>query len=450
MFGFERFSYIQIISSGFFLLAVIAFLLVGQLKYTFIIEYSVEVLNVTGSSFHYNLWGSLSKLWDEELYFLYAFLLIWSGLWPFLKLLLLTILIVYPFSNDFKLRYLDWIATLGVWSFADIWVVVMISIVLNAQKTINIDESTSITAELQVTPLDGVIILFFGLFLSQLINIGAIFWYHSKSTSASLGAYTPLALSATSEGDGTHDNEDHDFPFYCCCLKFLSPKQREVIDWLAKFSYITLLIFFFVGMFFLPILKINYVVMKKYDSVSEYSVFSGIMHLEKVVSESQGEGKLGQYFLFLISMIFVVVFPIVQQAGVAFIWGLPQLSANYAADMGLFTSPKTIRRINRLMEVISHFCSLEVFLVSCFFVSHELGSLLSNLALGKYLTIEITILPQFYVFGTVTVILSIAKCYVWQGYIAAGASDVLSVHTNDTTRVRPLMAEYGRGNSIVL
>jgi len=118
----NRFSSFQIGSGVCVLAVIITCLIVGQLKYTFMIEYGVEILNIKGSSFHYNLWGGLAKLWAEELYFLYFFLFTFSGIWPFVKLLLLTMCVVYPFVNTRRMKLLSWIATFGIWSFADVWV----------------------------------------------------------------------------------------------------------------------------------------------------------------------------------------------------------------------------------------------------------------------------------------------------------------------------------------
>ena len=457
----------QLLISIIILLSIIIFLLIGQLKYTFKIEYEVEILNVKGSSFHYNLWDSLTKLWNEKLYFLYFFLFIFSGIWPYIKLLLLYYIIIMlsgTYNEDSiiikmkkKLKYLNWIADIGIWSFADIWVVVMISIVLNENKTISIDEETTITANLQVTPLDGVIVLFFGLFLSQLLNVIAIYWiqYYS-SIDLSMTEYSSLGnIDSDDDYDSVLDDNNESFNMECQLCQFMM-KKSIWCKRLCHVLYLTLQLFFVFGLFYLPLYEIKYEVIKQYTSVNQYTVFSGIMHLLKVLQESDNDNNntKGQYFLFVISIIFVVVFPLLEQLLVSLTWFIPQLSSKSTLVnlKNMFVSSKKILPV---LEFISHFCSLIVFLISSLFVSFELGSLLKNLALGKYLSIEIKILPAFYIYFLGVVVLSIAKHQIMDAFRSLQRNVATSLTSNPIqggvpVSSKPLMSEYARGNSIVL
>lgn len=480
-------------------MAVVAFILVGQLKYTFVIEYSVEVLNVTGSSFHYNLWGSLNKLWEEELYFLYMFLFIFSGLWPFVKLVMLTAIVLFPFTRQRRLLYLDWIAAVGVWSFADIWVVVMISIILNAEKSIMIDADTSVTAVLQVTPLEGCVILFFGLLFSQLINIAAIWWCHSASSSVastSRGQYSRLPSSGLSalipgdeydhdqsDSDSDSDNDGGDGEHSDGCGSDdddVAPTWPPVAHPLCRHSvgalYSALLLYVSAALFWAPLFEIKYVVMKKYETESRYSVFSGLMHMHRTAGGSSGGGGGGgggveQQLLFWVALLFVVVSPLVYHVAVWVMWllalpGTP-LSKSSATSSGHGLPPllsrSTRRGVGHALATLSHFCSLDVFLLSSLFVSHELGSLLAKLALGRYLRIQITVLPQFYVFCGCVLVLSqvtsrVRGAVCGPGQLLAGEAESSSA-AGSRTAARPeparggaalMMAGSARTHSIVL
>ena len=309
----------------------------------------------------------------------------------------------------------------------------MISIVLNDKKTITIDKDIAITANLQVTPLDGVVILFMGLFFSQLLNIIAIYWFHSSDPSSSLGEYEQLSSNNSrnddnnSGGDADHDddndgdgdgyngydcNRNDDGSVYSNNNKRVKGKCTSLLtlllptnwhtqcNWLTQIIYFALLFFFVYGLFYLPLYEIKYVVMKKYTSINSYSVFSGVMHLLHVIGDNNGDNDndnaTGQYFLFAMSLIFVVMLPLIQQLLVAALWFAPLISASSSSSTQQSSDVMLLQRILQLddcLNIISHFSSLEVFLISLLFVSFELGSLLSNLALGKYLSIEITILP---------------------------------------------------------
>ena len=436
-------------STGFLILCgIISLLLVGQLKYTFMIEYGVEMLNISGSSFKYNLWGSLRKLWDEQLYFLYTFLFLFSGVWPYLKLVLLTGCVLFnredggtfTNNNQMKLKYVNWIACLGIWSFADIWVVVMISIVLNDNKTIHIDDNTSVTATLEVTPLDGVVVLFCGLFLSQLLNILVLYWGQSLglASSASQGAYAQLSRGLT-----TNDDLDEEFENGVeSDVHGVGNKVNDwhtLMNWLTKYRwcqtlihclYLMVLVFFIVGLFKLPLYEIKYIVMKNYISTSQFTVFGGVMHLKTIIDETNAaadDGEttntiMGQYFLYVISMIFVIVLPLLQQVLLALLWFIPSLFTRYVADnnnnnnnlllLAYCSSSSYQYHLHRCLHLVSHFASMEVFLISSLFVSYELGSLLNNLALGKYLSIEITLLSEFYIYFCSVLVLGGVKYVV--------------------------------------
>jgi hypothetical protein len=347
-----------------------------------------------------------------------------------------------------------------------------------------------------------VVILFMGLFFSQLLNIIAIYWFHSSDPSSSLGEYEQLSSNNSrnddnnSGGDADHDddndgdgdgyngydcNRNDDGSVYsnnnkrvkgkCTSLLTLLPTNWHTqCNWLTQIIYFALLFFFVYGLFYLPLYEIKYVVMKKYTSINSYSVFSGVMHLLHVIGDNDGDNDndnaTGQYFLFAMSLIFVVILPLIQQLLVAVLWFVPLISSSSSSSTQQSSDVMSLQRILQLddcLNVISHFSSLEVFLISSLFVSFELGSLLSNLALGKYLSIEITILPHFYVYFSTLLLLALAKYEVsastrfWRASVAQKLphhhhSSYYQQQQADAVSVTPLIMldHASRGHSVVL
>lgn len=157
---------------------------------------------------------------------------------------------------------------------------------------------------MQVTPLDGVIILFMGLFLSQLLNLLVIEWLQRPAPA--LGHYSTLSTSPSSslrdadcmEHDGTSDSCDSeddtsgDQPSMCRAVHTWVVKRGVWRVWMTQGLYIGTLGYFFFGMLFLPLYEIKYVVMQKYTSVNRYSVLTGVFHLLSVIGDSnEGEDE---------------------------------------------------------------------------------------------------------------------------------------------------------------
>lgn len=405
-------------------LFIVALLLTGQLLNTFKIDYSVEILNVSGSTFQYNLWGSLSKLWSEELYFLYFFLFLWSGIGPFAKLGLLFLTVVYPLNKITRWKCFHRLGHLGVWSFADIWVVVMICIVLDLDETIDFD-GAEVTAHLQVTALSGAGVLFFGLFLSQVVNIVAIQWTNPFPT-PSLGYYRVVVSNEAEEEEDNSDDEVMHIESLVCH----KVSSSSVLKWFVRVAYLSILLFVFIGMFTMPIYEIKYVVMKNHISVERYSIAEGLLRLR--VSND----FVGKYLLLSTSVVLVIMLPLILHLIVFRLLAAP-------------ITMKKLASVDRLLEVVTHFSSLEVFLVSSIFVSYELGSLLTHLALGKYLSIEINILPQLFVYLTGLVILGAVKYMVCSTYHDKLYSST-DPHDESEESYQPLISRFASGSSIVL
>jgi uncharacterized paraquat-inducible protein A len=113
--------------------------LFGQLQYSFSIDYNINPLNINGSTFKYNLWNGIQKLLEEKLYFISILLIIYSGIWPYIKLILVLVLSFTDVASDkYRIWLLNTISTLGKWSTLDVWVVLIIIVTININGKYNV------------------------------------------------------------------------------------------------------------------------------------------------------------------------------------------------------------------------------------------------------------------------------------------------------------------------
>lgn len=111
--------------------ATIALLTVGQLMTSFAVWWGIPALKKEGITYQYSLWDGIIKLYDDNIYIVATMLLLWSGIWPHLKLLLLC-LFSWITRRDARarLKAFEWLAAMGKWSFLDVWVVSLIVIAI--------------------------------------------------------------------------------------------------------------------------------------------------------------------------------------------------------------------------------------------------------------------------------------------------------------------------------
>ena len=91
-----------------FVVFTLSIILWGQLQYSFSIDYNINPLNINGSTFKYNLWNGIQKLLEEKLYFISILLIIYSGVWPYIKLVLVLVLSFTDVASDkYRIRLIN-------------------------------------------------------------------------------------------------------------------------------------------------------------------------------------------------------------------------------------------------------------------------------------------------------------------------------------------------------
>jgi len=102
-------------------------------------EYHYEVKNVKedgeGETYSFNLWKGVQELQEGGAPVLAAFVLIWSGIFPYVKLLLIFI-VDYKGRNKKEPMSRSWgvLSVLAKWSFLDIWIVAVTVLVVRISK----------------------------------------------------------------------------------------------------------------------------------------------------------------------------------------------------------------------------------------------------------------------------------------------------------------------------
>ena len=176
----------------------------GQLQYSFSIDYNINPLNINGSTFKYNLWNGIQKLIEEKLYFISILLIIYSGIWPYIKLILVLVLSFTDVASDkYRIWLLNTISTLGKWSTLDVWVVLIIIVTININGKYNV-MGIDVDILLEVIAMKGVYIYFIGIVLSQLLSQIAI--HYVKSSSSPL----PYTLITNSNKNISNNNNNND------------------------------------------------------------------------------------------------------------------------------------------------------------------------------------------------------------------------------------------------
>jgi hypothetical protein len=74
------------------------------------------------SSRQYNVWTGIDTLWNEGAYILAVFVTAWSGVWPYVKLLILCLALFWFRKSTLPAGY-EWLSTIAHYSFIDVWMV---------------------------------------------------------------------------------------------------------------------------------------------------------------------------------------------------------------------------------------------------------------------------------------------------------------------------------------
>lgn len=164
---------------------------VGQLKYSFRVDFQHPQKVGTQSTFQYNLWVGTWELWKNDMKFLAALLFAFSGVWPYVKLLALAYIVASDrLSASKRGEMLRFLGILGKWSFLDICIVINVILAISFHfKILLIFEGWG-----QGVALDGAFMYTAAIIFSQ--AIGAMIPHHSLAQSDGVDLENPIPPSS--------------------------------------------------------------------------------------------------------------------------------------------------------------------------------------------------------------------------------------------------------------
>mmetsp|Transcript_942 Transcript_942/g.1477 ORF Transcript_942/g.1477 Transcript_942/m.1477 type:complete len:277 (-) Transcript_942:611-1441(-) len=130
----------------------VIFTFFGQFMKAFSVEYSLKVsappflsYNKSGRTFEFNMWKGAEELAKVDMQWLSILVYIWSGFWPYVKLVFILLHVVLekmdaseacPCLNAVVVTCIPVVQYLGKWAFLDVCVVMVISVVLHVDRCV--------------------------------------------------------------------------------------------------------------------------------------------------------------------------------------------------------------------------------------------------------------------------------------------------------------------------
>jgi len=144
----------------------------GQFNTSFSVYWAVQQLGLSGKTFSYSMWGGIEKLLQEKTYGIAWALILFSGMWPIVKLIVLLLTAVLPensaLTSSRRHVVISTLCQFGRLSFLDCWIVSLIVL------TIRLDEASlpgfNVAFWVQGVAEKGVVLFLAGILLSQLMS----------------------------------------------------------------------------------------------------------------------------------------------------------------------------------------------------------------------------------------------------------------------------------------
>jgi len=388
---------------------IISFIYIGQINNSFIFYYSLKGLfSKSGTAFGFNLWQGLQQMHQAKLFKLYYLILIWSGIFPYLKVFLLLGL-KYWRNIDLRQRiyWMTILARLSLWSIIDVCLVAFICIIVSIHEEVNISGflhyNKNEIVNVEVVPLLGVLYLCLGLLLSQCMSVWAISHLFKKHHHNDLeplhnrsylwpippcGRANEAAPSNACHHSDQHERFIHYNTSFVRILFFLILLLLVVFIWLIIHS---------------PIIIVKSSLLRIHHTQHTVSLTQAVHHL------FTSSNTLTGYCLASIITLLIVLLPLVQYTLMIVL----AITLNRTCPWQHLSSCRLPYRLLRVINILSHFASLEVFLVTIVVVSREVGQLISHeRGLREFMSVHVQVLPGLYVLLMCVVLLGGCRVFM--------------------------------------
>eukprot|EP00617_Octactis_speculum_P020618 CAMPEP_0185752740 /NCGR_PEP_ID=MMETSP1174-20130828/11515_1 /TAXON_ID=35687 /ORGANISM="Dictyocha speculum, Strain CCMP1381" /LENGTH=552 /DNA_ID=CAMNT_0028430303 /DNA_START=107 /DNA_END=1765 /DNA_ORIENTATION=- len=380
--------------------------------------YSKTESGSSGETYTYNVWEAIRQLWNDESYLLAIFVTLWSGIWPYFKLLVMAIGLVVYRKQRMPARF-TWLSGIAHFSFLDVWMVIISAVAArfyydgSETKTdtdvFKISVKLTVKVYLQGYAMAGVYEFFYALIMSQLSSFFMI----------------KLAQLKVSDLVPSDSNVSEHFKSECfrpICLGWDMAKripipfrredensERHSLMW-SIFVYTcgtsTLIAMFILlyNAFYEEIMKVYWdfsldetideteydITYDKTFKLSEVSTQKYTLHgaLKELLKTTEGLGETN-YDLCYIGIFMGIYLPLIRSALVCALWSLPM--------------PKMLHRlVSFCTELVSLFCGHDTFLIAFFIMGplKQMQNMFTNSGsdLSDYITFTFTGLKNGLVF----------------------------------------------------
>lgn len=410
-----------LVRSKEFILSITVFITIGlvlggQNNLSFSVYWAAPEVGLSGKTFEYSMWGGISKLLEQKSYGIAWLLILFSGIWPVLKLVSLLVVVLFPehplMSSSQRYVILGHFCQLGRLSFMDIWVVILI---VNCIQ-INVDSlpGFGVSIWVQAVAERGSTLFLTAILLSQAISNtlitvkhlqefnrrsnGAYYQqgqtedpeFHPSSSSAGGGEATgAVNVWDTSAEEELVDSEK---------LRFSD--QFSLFHGFQVQALIVVWALLVVVAVFVPCYSITYTADNETIAQPTYSFLTGLTSVaNNSHPETYSTNSPNPTVLAFFGVLLVILLPILQVVGILFIWFAPLRFSTHTT-------------IHLWLDNFSHLSSLDTFALALVVVSAEMGNLLNKSDLGKFIQVSMAPTGAFAFVAVVALGLSPLMRYV--------------------------------------
>lgn len=367
-----------------FIIFIVALVIAGQCNTSFAVFWAAPSVGLDGQTFSYSMWGGISKLLERKTYGIAWLLIIFSGLWPIIKLLLLLLVTIFPqhplLSQSRRYAILTNLCQFGRFSYIDVWVVSLIIL------TIRIDQAAlpglNIEFWVQAVGEKGATLFLTAITFSQILSGFLLTSRHKREFERrnllQEPQFSQLAADDSNEEslnvwdeeapDGAGSDEKSSFKDSFSLFQGIQ-LQAVIVTW----SMLVLVAVF------IPCYSISYTAASQVFDSPSYSMLTGFTTIGVNNHPSTYAHAPSPGVLAFAGVMLVILFPILQVVLMCTIWFLP-MRLSYHTTLHLW------------LDNITHFASMDTFIFSLTIVSWEVGSLLSTSELSDY--VQITMRPN--------------------------------------------------------
>jgi len=367
---------------GVLVVISIGLIIGGQNNTSFSVFWAAPTVGLSGKTFTYTMWGGISKLLEEKSYGIAWTLILFSGMWPVIKLILLLAVSIVP-EGGLQVLPVPWltssrkytiVSSLCQWgrlSFIDCWVVSLIVL------TIRVNQESlpglSIAFWVQAVGERGVGLFLAGILMSQTLSNILVTLRHSQEFSKNTQHFAVIRGDEDLEGKSENVWEEEEGEGSEVKLAFkekFSLFQGMQIQWI-----ILTWVFLVLVAVFVPCYQITYTAATQVFASPTYSLLTGFA---TIAGNSHPETLVGcpsPKVLSFFGVVLVVLLPLLQGIILLVLWFLPLTYAHHVT-------------LHLWLDNISHFASCDSFVVSLVIVSAEIGDLLNRSELGNYVRIQ--------------------------------------------------------------